>query len=106
MMFGLMIGKRAKLIEQLQAELHERNQLIGHAGELFLQLEEKIRSLEAEIARLVAAQESPTEKVKKIVAELIGENPDKLQLTIEKPDLSGWFVGQAMKKAHSIAGAQ
>lgn len=33
-----------------------------------------------------------------VVARLFEQNPDKVQQARERPQLIGWFVGQAMKK--------
>jgi aspartyl-tRNA(Asn)/glutamyl-tRNA(Gln) amidotransferase subunit B len=51
-------------------------------------------------------QVTDTGAIEKIVDEIIAKNPDKVEQAKAKPQLAGWFVGQAMKASGGKANPQ
>jgi len=44
--------------------------------------------------------------IEKLVDEIIGQNPDKVEQAKAKPTVIGWFVGQVMKASGGKANPQ
>ncbi|MBV9970621.1 MAG: Asp-tRNA(Asn)/Glu-tRNA(Gln) amidotransferase GatCAB subunit B, partial [Xanthobacteraceae bacterium] len=51
-------------------------------------------------------QVTDTAAIEKLVAEIVANNPDKVEQARRKPALVGWFVGQAMKASGGKANPQ
>ena len=46
------------------------------------------------------------QQIEKLVDEIIGQNPDKVEQAKAKPTVIGWFVGQVMKASGGKANPQ